>query len=66
MRSSYLVFGQPIIESEEINEVLKTLKSGWIGTGPKVAQFESDFKKYVGAKHAVAVSSCTAGLHYPY
>lgn len=63
MRSSYLVFGQPIIEDEEINEVLHTLKSGWIGTGPKVALFESDFKEYIGAKHTVAVSSCTAGLH---
>ncbi len=63
MRSSYLVFGQPIIENEEISEILHTLKSGWIGTGPKVAQFESDFKEYIGTKHAIAVSSCTAGLH---
>jgi dTDP-4-amino-4,6-dideoxygalactose transaminase len=63
MRSSYLVFGQPIIEQEEIDEILSSLKSGWIGTGPKVAQFESDFKHYIGAKYAIAVSSCTAGLH---
>jgi dTDP-4-amino-4,6-dideoxygalactose transaminase len=63
MRSSYLVFGQPIIEKEEINEILDALSSGWIGTGPKVAQFESDFKNYIGSEYAVAVSSCTAGLH---
>lgn len=63
MRSSYLVFGQPIIEQEEIDEILSALRSGWIGTGPKVAQFESDFKYYIGAKYAIAVSSCTAGLH---
>ena len=63
MRSNYLVFGQPIIEQEEIDEIIHTLKSGWIGTGPKVAQFESDFKNYIGSKYAIAVSSCTAGLH---
>ena len=63
MRSNYLVFGQPIIEQEEIDEIIHSLKSGWIGTGPKVAQFEADFKEYIGSKYAIAVSSCTAGLH---
>lgn len=63
MRKSYLVFGSPLIEEEEINEVVDTLKSGWIGTGPKVQRFEEDFKNYINVKNAVAVSSCTAGLH---
>ena len=63
MRSSYLVFGQPIIEQEEIDEIIASLKSGWIGTGPKVAKFEADFKHYIGSRYAIAVSSCTAGLH---
>ncbi|MDR3667489.1 MAG: DegT/DnrJ/EryC1/StrS aminotransferase family protein [Ignavibacteriaceae bacterium] len=63
MRSNYLVFGSPIIEDEEINSVISTLKSKWIGTGPKVNQFEKMFSEYIGTKHAVAVSSCTAGLH---
>lgn len=63
MRKNYLVFGQPIIEKEEIDEILDSLNTGWVGTGPKVARFESDFKEYIGASHAVAVSSCTAGLH---
>lgn len=63
MRKNYLVFGQPIIEKEEIDEILDSLNIGWIGTGPKVARFESDFKEYIGAPHAIAVSSCTAGLH---
>lgn len=63
MRKSYLVFGSPLIEEEEINEVVDTLKSGWIGTGPKVQKFEENFKKYINVKNAVAVSSCTAGLH---
>ena len=39
------------------------MQSGWLGTGPKVAQFEEDFKRYVNAPYAVAVNSCTAALH---
>ena len=62
-REDYLVFGQPKIEDDEIEEVVKTLKSGWIGTGPKTARFESEFKKYVGNRYAVALNSCTAALH---
>ncbi len=62
-RSEYLVFGSPEIREEEIEEVLATLRSAWIGTGPRVALFESDFREYVGAAHAVALNSCTAGLH---
>ena len=63
LESSYLVFGSPIIQEDEIEAVISTLKSGWIGTGPKVHQFEEEIKNYLGVKHAVAVSSCTAGLH---
>lgn len=63
MRREYLVFGSPLIEEDEIQEVVETLRSGWIGTGPKVAKFEDMFKKHVGSKHAVALNSCTAGLH---
>jgi dTDP-4-amino-4,6-dideoxygalactose transaminase len=63
MREKYLVFGAPQVEQPEIDEVVDTLKSGWLGTGPKVAKFEDMFKQYVGAKYAMAVSSCTAGLH---
>lgn len=58
-----LVFGSPLIEEEEIEEVVATLRSGWIGTGPKVKKFEEMFASYVGAKYAVAVNSCTAALH---
>ena len=63
MRKDYLVFGAPYIGEEEILEVVATLRSGWIGTGPKTAQFEREFAQYVGVKHAVAVASCTAALH---
>ncbi len=59
----FLVFGSPVIEDAEIEEVVATLKSGWLGTGPKVAQFEDDFREYKRAKHAIAVNSCTAALH---
>jgi len=58
-----LVFGQPDIRDAEVEEVVDTLRSGWLGTGPKTRQFEADFAAYVGSRHAVAVSSCTAGLH---
>jgi dTDP-4-amino-4,6-dideoxygalactose transaminase len=62
-KDQFLVFGSPAIEDAEIQEVVASLKSGWLGTGPKVAQFESDFRSYKGAEYAVAVSSCTAALH---
>lgn len=63
MRSEYLVFGRPTIGEEEIAEVLDTIRSGWLGTGPKTHRFEQEFAAYVGVPHAVAVSSCTAALH---
>jgi dTDP-4-amino-4,6-dideoxygalactose transaminase len=63
MRNSYLVFGQPLIEEAEIEEVVKSLRSAWLGTGPKVAAFEKLVADYKGVKHAVALNSCTAGLH---
>ena len=61
-KERFLVFGAPQIEEPEIEEVVASLRSGWLGTGPKVAAFEEDFRVYRGARHAVAVSSCTAGL----
>ncbi len=63
VRVDFLVFGAPAIEEEEIQEVVASMRSGWLGTGPKVAEFEHDFRAYKGARFAVAVSSCTAGLH---
>src|SRR4029077_7016036 len=62
-RDSFLVFGSPLIGKAEIAEVVATLRSGWIGTGPRVAQVEEMMKAYAGAQHAVAVRSCTAALH---
>lgn len=62
-KDKFLIFGSPVIEEAEIQEVVASLKTGWLGTGPKVAQFEQDFKTYKGAKEAIAVNSCTAALH---
>ena len=63
VRDGFLVFGSPLILEDEIQEVVETLRSGWIGTGPRVAKFEEMFKEYIGCKHALAVNSCTAALH---
>src|SRR5690242_6336758 len=62
-RNSYLSFSPPLIGEEEIAEVVDTLRSDWITTGPKVAQFEAEFAAAVSAPAAVAVNSCTAALH---
>ena len=65
MRDQFLVFGSPQIEQAEIDEVLKVLESGWLGTGPRVARFERDFSHYKGIQETrtAAVNSCTAALH---
>lgn len=62
-KDNFLIFGSPAIEEAEILEVIATMKSGWLGTGPKVARFEQDFATYKGAKYTIALNSCTAALH---
>lgn len=59
----FIIFGAPLIEEDEIREVVASMQSGWLGTGPKVARFEQDFMAYKGARYAAAVNSCTAALH---
>lgn len=61
----FIVFGSPLIEQEEIDEVVACMHSGWLGTGPRVAQFERDFANYqsLGENRVAAVNSCTAALH---
>ncbi|MBN2569747.1 MAG: DegT/DnrJ/EryC1/StrS family aminotransferase [Deltaproteobacteria bacterium] len=61
--SAFLPFALPEIGEEEIAEVVDSLKSGWVTTGPKSRLFEQEFGKCIGTKHAVAVNSATAGLH---
>jgi dTDP-4-amino-4,6-dideoxygalactose transaminase len=62
-RKDFLVFGAPLIEEPEIAEVIATLKSGWLGTGPRVKAFEHAFAAYQGVPDAAALNSCTAALH---
>ncbi len=60
---AHIPFHRPSIGVEEIDEVVNTLRSGWLTTGPRVARFERDFREYIGADHALAVNSATAALH---
>lgn len=63
VRDAFLVFGAPQVLEPEIEEVVAVLRSGWLGTGPRVARFEEAFRAYIGTGHAKAVGSCTAALH---
>ena len=62
-RDTFIPYNVPDITDAEINEVVDTLRSGWLAKGPKTIEFEKRFADYLGAKHAVAVNSCTAALH---
>ncbi len=62
-RAEFLPFSPPSIGEEEIAEVVDTLRSHWITTGPKTKRFEAEFAASVGATGALALNSCTAGLH---
>src|SRR3989454_4688870 len=63
MDAQILPFHIPEIGDDEIQSVVETLRSGWLTTGPKVKQFEAEFSRYIGCRHAVAVNSGTAALH---
>jgi dTDP-4-amino-4,6-dideoxygalactose transaminase len=62
-RSSFLVFQPPAIGEEEVEAVAATLRSRWIGTGPRAAELEQRSAEYLQGRHVLAVSSCTAALH---
>jgi len=62
-KDRFLVFGSPLIEEEEMAEVLDCMRTGWLGTGPKVQRFEKAFCEYKGQAFAMALNSCTAALH---
>lgn len=63
MRKDFLPFSRPSISEEEIAAVADVLRSGWITTGARNANFEQAFREYTGSRHAVALSSATAGMH---
>lgn len=62
-RKNFLLFSPPTVGEEEIAEVVDTLRSGWITTGPKTKRFETEFTSWLGAPASLALNSCTAGLH---
>src|ERR1700678_2193257 len=62
VRDEFLVFGRPVIGEEEIAEVVDSLRSGWVGTGPKVERFEGMLSEYLGVGHCRCLSSCSAAL----
>jgi dTDP-4-amino-4,6-dideoxygalactose transaminase len=62
-RETFLSFQPPAVGEEEIEAVAETIRSGWLTTGPRTAELEERFAEYVGAGHAVALSSGTAALH---
>ncbi len=63
MRDRFLPFAPPCLGDEEIDEVVATLRSGWLTTGPRARRFEEEFAAFVGAPAALALNSCSAGLH---
>ena len=63
MRDTFLSFSPPSIGEEEIDEVVDSLRTGWITTGPKVKRFEEEFAAFVGSPQALAVNSGTAAMH---
>src|SRR5256712_13815918 len=62
-KREFIAFHRPSVGEEEIREVVETLRSGWLTTGPRTAQFEEEFLAYVGSRFALAVNSGTAALH---
>jgi dTDP-4-amino-4,6-dideoxygalactose transaminase len=63
VRSSFLPYHQPLIDSEDERAVLETLRSGWLTTGERTKSFEKELAAFTGSAHCVAVNSCTAALH---
>jgi dTDP-4-amino-4,6-dideoxygalactose transaminase len=63
MRSDFLPFSPPLIGDAEVDEVVRTLRSGWITTGDRTQRFEAAFREYVGASAALALNSATAAMH---
>jgi len=63
MYNTFLPFALPDIDHTELTQIQEALNSGWVTTGPKTRQFEAEFATAVGAKHAIAVNSCTAAMH---
>ena len=62
--AAFIPFALPDIGEDEINEVVQSIRAGWLTTGPKTKQFETEFSEFLGGRvSAIAVNSATAGLH---
>ncbi|HEX9896647.1 MAG TPA: DegT/DnrJ/EryC1/StrS family aminotransferase [Dehalococcoidales bacterium] len=59
----FIPVAKPLMGAEEEQEIIDTLRSGFIGTGPKTAQFEKEFASYIGRKRALGIDSCTNSMH---
>ena len=66
VREEFLPYSKPVLADEDVAAAVEVLKSGWLTTGPAIPALERALAKATGAKHAVAVSSCTAALHVAY
>src|SRR5947208_9960258 len=62
-RTTFVPFAVPHITQAEVDEVVDTLRSGWLTTGPKTKRFEREFADYIGTPYALAVNSATAAMH---
>ena len=58
----FITFGKPSLYPGELKEITNTLKSGWLGTGPKSYKFEKNFSNYTNSKYSLALNSCTAAI----
>ncbi len=63
MLNSLIPFHRPLIDDDDIAQVTECLRSGWLTTGQRALEFEKKFAEYIGARHAIAVNSCTAAMH---
>ncbi|MBN1161505.1 MAG: DegT/DnrJ/EryC1/StrS aminotransferase family protein [Dehalococcoidales bacterium] len=63
IRKTFLPFHRPLLGAEEEEEVIRTLRSGWLTTGARTQEFEKTFAEYIGCRHAIGLNSGTAGLH---
>ena len=63
MNKDFLLFHKPFISEEEVNEIVDTVRSGWLSMGPKTIRFENEFNQYIGSRKSIAVSSWTAAGH---
>ncbi len=63
LTDEFIPIARPDLSEDEIAEVLDVLRSGWLTYGPKTQRFEEEFRELAGARHAIAVNSCTAGMH---